>query len=172
MAKPTAPTIPNLQEPSSSWKELQSWKGFRIGTLPHLPEPTVIPFEQPIQYFKDNVVVALDYDGVVNLYLGFEEDDNHLRLLPNVELCIRLFRHVHACEVIIFTARNNAHEVVEQLYEQGIEIDVYNCKPPASIYIDDRGFRFEGIWNENIVEQVIETLRKGPHWGKDPLDWI
>lgn len=51
-------------------------------------------------------------------------------------------------------------EVKEKLDEIGlghIEVWTRPYKPPALIYIDDRGYRFEGDWNEvvNYVEELV-----------------
>jgi len=108
-------------------------------------------------------LIALDLDGVVNEYKGWNKDNGEISPLKGVARAIERFREA-GFSVCIFTARTNIHTVQRLLREQGIRITVHHEKPPAAIYVDDRGFRFEGRWDDVTVERVIRMAKEGPWW--------
>ena len=104
---------------------------------------------------KRRGTVAVDFDGVINSYAsGYTHDlpdppvDGAIEWL---EMLMDTFSRV-----VIFTARINQtwqeRAIREWLIKWGMDevkaraIDITRTKPPAMIYIDDRGFRFEGVF--------------------------
>ncbi|HUX86127.1 MAG TPA: HAD family hydrolase [Chloroflexota bacterium] len=107
--------------------------------------------------------VCVDFDGTLNTYSGWRGPDY---LYPPrtgakeflVELKARGFR------VIIFTTR--AHDGVwSWLRQYGMEQnvdEVTDVKPPAFVYVDDRGMTFRGNYQQTLKD--IETFE--PYWKK------
>lgn len=118
---------------------------------------------------SDDKIIMIDFDGVIHKYSeGFKDGTIYDIPIKNVKGAIRAFRN-KGFKVIIFTARlsekyhdldsvNNQKEMIEEWLEKhGIEVDGMTTeKLPALIYIDDRGFRFSGDWNNEKVEKVIK----------------
>jgi len=97
--------------------------------------------------------VAIDFDGVIHSYkqgwTGPVPED------PPVDGALDFihFLEKKGYEVVIFSSRAKTKEGVEGtekwLSEHGFpKLDVRHEKPEALLYIDDRGFRFTGVWDD------------------------
>ena len=69
-------------------------------------------------------------------------------------------------KVVVGSARCRYPEgfeaVKQKLVEWGIEVDrVYDCKPAAVVYIDDRAVRFNGN-PRALLAEVLEFVERGP----------
>lgn len=93
-------------------------------------------------------VVAIDYDGTL-------VEDVHPRTNGKLNSGTKEFvdwLKEQGWEIIIYTCRpsNERKALEENLESQKLKFD-YICfysKPVASLYIDDKGFRFNGSWRE------------------------
>lgn len=93
----------------------------------------------------DKVNVCVDFDGVLNNYTYYDEDDLFTPRRGALEFINRLNEKYN---VIILTSRT-VDKVESWLNEYGFKVNkVTNIKVPAICYIDDRGLKFNGDYNE------------------------
>jgi hypothetical protein len=117
--------------------------------------------------FRFNAV-CVDFDGVI---AGFADNIEEFgTVIPGAREALQQLRDT-GYKIIIHTARpsDEAHreQLAQYLQQHGIPFDEINqnsdctwpaTKPPADLYIDDRALRFEGDWQETIVE-AMQILR-------------
>ena len=110
---------------------------------------------------KMRQTVCVDFDGVMNEYTGFDEND---LCEPKPYLEEFLCKLDDNYDVVIYTCRD-IYKVQSWLYRYGLEnipVKVTNEKIPAIAYIDDRAIQFNGNFNE-----VLEKLHHfKPYWQK------
>lgn len=110
---------------------------------------------------KFRKTICVDFDGVINTYEGWNgEEELYNPRDGAAEFLGWLGEKYRVC---IYSTRS-ADSIYEWLNIHGLLSlvdDVSNSKPRAVAYIDDRGFRFNGCFNEmkNLIENEIET-----HW--------
>jgi len=111
-------------------------------------------------------IVAVDLDGTITRYQGFVSDE-HIDDPVELEV-IRLELEKMRCAgwyIIIWTTRRNEDAVRAYLAKHDIPFDEINNnsawafaegmrKIPATVYIDDRGITFNGMW-EGMADKVI-----------------
>jgi len=63
--------------------------------------------------------------------------------------------------VFIYTARGDLRPVYEFIRKSPLSnlVEITNAKPPCVMYIDDRGYRFQGDWFQTMKD-VKEILNK------------
>lgn len=100
--------------------------------------------------------IAIDFDGVLSKYTGWKGYSAPLD--PPVEGAIQAIRDYQdaGLSVAIYTSRADSSAQVirieQWLREHGLEfkrikeIQISNLKPPATVYLDDRAFQFNGIF--------------------------
>jgi hypothetical protein len=96
-------------------------------------------------------VIAIDFDGTIR-------DWETSKPFPHVKDSINLFRE-RGYKVLVYSA-NDPDWVERWLYDYDIRFDSIwrsSGKPVASIYIDDRGFRFTGDWDLD-THDILEIL--------------
>lgn len=107
--------------------------------------------------------ICVDFDGVLNTYKGWNGTDNLYQPRNGVhEFLCKLNKEY---QVIIFTTRNEGR-VWRWLFEYGLTDyieDVTSHKIGAIAYIDDRGIRFNGDYNETLKE--LKNFQT--HWEKE-----
>ena len=90
--------------------------------------------------------VAIDYDGTLVEDIHPATNGSAMFGAPTVTHLLRR----DGWEILIFTCRpsHQRKEIEENLKMRGIVFDhiSFYGKPVASLYIDDKGFRFEGDW--------------------------
>ena len=107
-------------------------------------------------------LICVDFDGVLNDYQGYDEDDlGNPR--PGAELFLKKLSYRY--RVIILSARRYS-SIIKWLVAHDLwkyVVNVTSYKPPAVAYIDDRAIQFNGDYDD-----VLDQL-KGfkPHWQKD-----
>lgn len=96
----------------------------------------------------DKVNVCVDFDGVLNNYTYYDEDD----LFTPREGALEFINFLNEkYNVIILTSRQK-DKVESWLNEYGFKVNkVTNVKVPAICYIDDRGLKFNGDYSEMLV---------------------
>ena len=103
--------------------------------------------------------IALDFDGVLNNYKGYDGDNLGTPRQGAKEFLQTLSKN-H--KVIILTARNFA-KVLNWLQEYDLSkyvYDVTNIKQPATEYIDDRAIPFNGDYEDTLAK--LEYFE--PYW--------
>lgn len=114
--------------------------------------------------------ICFDFDGVIHQYTsGWLEADN----IPDgpvdgIHRIIAMLRS-QGYKVVVASARCRYPEgmaaVKKKLAEWGIVVDeVYDVKPAAVVYVDDRAVRFDGCVSA-LWDDIQEFLRMGP-WNK------
>ncbi len=104
--------------------------------------------------------VAVDFDGVLNLYNGWQGEDELFQPRENAQQFLALLAADY--EVIIHSTRSPT-KIRRWLDEHGLAgyvADVTSVKPPAVAYVDDRAVRFEGDFGDVLVE--LSTFK--PYW--------
>lgn len=115
--------------------------------------------------------IMIDFDMVIHKYShGWNEGIIEDPPINGVKEVIQKFRN-DGYEVIILTSRLcsefqdasfQKNQIEEWLRNYGIEVDgITEKKFPAEIYIDDRGYRFNGQWNKNTVDEIYQILNSG-----------
>ena len=94
--------------------------------------------------------ICVDFDGVLNNYQYYDEDDLYDPYPGAKEFLEKLKESYY---VIIFTARDSG-KVEEWLQKYGMPYnEVTNIKQPAEAYVDDRAICFEGSY-EAILNKL------------------
>ena len=119
--------------------------------------------------------ICIDFDGVIHSYIsGWQGAD----VIPDppVEGAIEaLYLYNHYFHVAIYSSRSGQEGGIQamrayidkhdnQNYDYRIvdKLQFPETKPPAMIYIDDRGFRFEGVFpSVEELEDLFTTWNKG-----------
>lgn len=109
-----------------------------------------------------NGIIALDFDGVLHSYTSGWTGPVPIDppLLNAQAFCKELIRR--GFEVVVFTTRAETlvglNGTVTWLGKHKFpSMRVMNKKPAAKLYVDDRGFRFEGVFHT-----VLEFLDANP----------
>lgn len=112
--------------------------------------------------------LILDFDGVLHSYSsGWQGADT----IPDppvpgaIEFCEEAVKHL---QVLVLSTRcsqpGGTEAILEWLEENGfppgMAVSLEGKKPPAILTIDDRAFRFEGIWPS------IEEIKAFKPWNK------
>lgn len=103
--------------------------------------------------------ICVDFDGVLNNYDHYDENDLSTPRQGAKEFLETLSKN-H--KVVILTARNFA-KVLNWLQEYDLSkyvYDVTNIKPPAMAYIDDRAIPFNGDYEGTLAK--LEYFE--PYW--------
>lgn len=110
------------------------------------------------------MTVCLDFDGVIHSYLSGWKGEAEIPDPPveGAKRAIRILRMDY--EVKVFSTRCRTPEGLEAvkkwLKANDIEVDeVCDHKPPAIVYVDDRGVQFRGDWM-----RTVEEVRGFRHW--------
>ena len=112
--------------------------------------------------------VALDFDGVLNTYDGWNGE--HDLFYPRQGVGLFLAKLDEKYDVIIFTLRK-PHLVWSWLIEYRLAeyiTDVTNVKPKAFVYVDDRACKFEGDYDETL--NIIDTFTT--HWEPNSVEFV
>ena len=103
--------------------------------------------------------ISVDFDGVLNNYKGYD-GDNLGTIRPGAREFLQKLSEDYT--VLIHTARRYTL-VVEWVTDNNLWEyvgDVSSIKQPSIAYIDDRGIRFNGDYDE-VLEQ-LENFK--PYW--------
>jgi hypothetical protein len=114
--------------------------------------------------------ICVDFDGVLNAYTGWRGPDTFEGAIPGAIEWLKAM--LPAYKVVILTTRGSYPDspiwVRRWLIDQGLSVEEaasvrVTCeKPPALIYLDDRGVRFTGSNYPSVTD--IRGLR--PWWRK------
>ena len=104
--------------------------------------------------------MLIDLDGVLNNYNKYTNDIPEIK--KGAEEFIKSLYNPDEYELVLFTTRNKLqalHWLIENNLDKYFK-DVTNVKIPAYLHIDDRAIRFNGDFNEALVE--ISNFK--PYW--------
>jgi len=112
--------------------------------------------------------ICLDFDGVVHSYVSGWKGASIVPdpPVPTTKRSIELLRMDY--EVKIYSSRcgqeGGKEAIVRWLSKYNIVVDeVCDHKPPAIVYVDDRGLQFNGDWM-----QTIDAIHNFKHWIRKP----
>ena len=111
--------------------------------------------------YKPNIV--LDFDGVLNQYQGWKGENQLYTPRQGTRQFLEQLNKDY--NIIILSARSPT-KIQTWLENHNLDqyiTEVTNIKPPAVIYIDDRGLKFEGNYQETLEQ--IRTFQT--HWEKN-----
>lgn len=110
---------------------------------------------------KFKKTIAIDFDGVLNQYKGYDPKNLYEmrsgarefleELNKNYEIKIYSSREPHSIRIWL------KHNQLEHLIK-----DISKDKPPAIAYIDDRAIRFNGDYTE-----ILEKVEEKTYWEKE-----
>ena len=103
--------------------------------------------------------IAIDLDGTLAEYSGWMGEDIIGDPKPGAAAACKTF-HNQGLEIIIFSVRARTlagyRSIKKWLEEHEFCYDmISHVKYPAMLYIDDRGLRFTGSWNNTALEALV-----------------
>lgn len=106
--------------------------------------------------------IALDFDGVLNTYTGWDGPNNLFTPRENAKEFLQELRG-NGYEVVIYSTREpkailkwlREHDLIDLIHHVTTE------KPMAIAYIDDRAIRFDGRFDGDLLQQVLHFKA---HW--------
>lgn len=120
--------------------------------------------------YDRDLTIALDFDGVLHEYKQREENfpTPGGRPVPGAKDAVAWMGQRYS--LVIFSARANEPGGVEAIEKwlahwEFPAIPVSLEKPEAEIYVDDRGYRFEGNFS-SLLAYLMENPKPG-RWGRD-----
>jgi len=121
--------------------------------------------ENAMKAGKWKPMIVLDFDGVIHRYRqGWQGGEIYDEPMPGIESVLQEWSE--RFKLVILTTRdpNVPGGVWDWLKKYELHRffgpgDVTNKKPPAMVYVDDRGYRFEGKWTTRVMVE-IERLAK------------
>ena len=121
------------------------------------------------------MLIAVDFDGVISHYKGFQGRRNFEPPVAGVAQALATFQN-HGHKILINTTRLDLDAVEQYLIAWGIPYDYLNDSPKnrehklhpakqmADVYIDDRSICFQGSWDEEFIQRVLSFK---PWWKKE-----
>lgn len=99
--------------------------------------------------------ICLDFDGVLHAYSrGWVDGSVYDEPMPGAVAAAKKLSERHW--LVVQTTRENLDEVRAWLERYGFPLmEVTNRKPPAVLYIDDRGLRFES-WEQVLSDRTAK----------------
>lgn len=109
---------------------------------------------------KFKKTVAVDFDGVLNNYEGYDPKDLKTPREGAKEFLETLYEKY---TIIIYSTRDstNIRHWLRKYHLDKYIREVTNKKPPAIAYIDDRAIRFNGNY-----ESLLDNFTEKAYWQK------
>lgn len=109
---------------------------------------------------KQKRTIALDFDGVIHAYDGWKNGKISGPIDGARDAVVELIRRGQ--EVVIFSTRDPAM-IQAWLAVHGFpqNLKITNVKEPFYVMVDDRAFRFNGQWTNDVVRDI---LKFEPYW--------
>lgn len=109
--------------------------------------------------------ICFDFDGVIHSYTSGWKGETVCED-PPVEGIKELMESLaNDYQVVVFSSRCSTEEgyqtVMDYLAKYSIPGEVWKRKPPAKMYIDDRGIQFHGD-----CQRLYEDIKNFEHWIK------
>jgi hypothetical protein len=101
--------------------------------------------------------ICLDFDGVIHSYVSGWKGASNIPDLPVVGTKEAIEKLRETWKVVVYSSRSSQEGGLEAMKEwfkeHDIEVDdLCAHKPPAFVYVDDRGVTFKGCWNTLISD--------------------
>ena len=102
--------------------------------------------------------IVFDFDGVIHKYSkGWQDGSIYDEPVEGIREVIDYLRQKY--EVVIVSTRskelNSREEMLKWLNKYNIIVDqILVSKPPAMIYIDDRGYKFDGTKLDSLIYDI------------------
>ena len=118
---------------------------------------------------KHKPVIAVDFDGVIADYHGWYGEEHFGEPISGAQRGLKSLV-LKGWFIAIWTTRRKVGLIAHWLREHDIPFDSINevphrdyaCKKiSADIYLDDRGLRFNGVWNQELLNQIVNFRT---HW--------
>ena len=121
----------------------------------------------------DKPTMCIDFDGVIHSYTSGWKGLTNITDPPVDGAIAALYVYIKYFNVAIYSSRSGQEGGIEAMQEwlrkQDYAIVDYvlwpRNKPPASVYLDDRGLRFEGVWPS--IEEIEKACTP---WYKERHD--
>lgn len=108
--------------------------------------------EQPTTKLVYKPTIALDFDGVLHEYTGWNGGKLNGPLPGALEAVYKLLEN--GFDLKIFSTRNK-DDIDKWLLQYGFPgIQVCKEKPLSIVLIDDRAVTFNGIWSEDFIDSI------------------
>ncbi len=117
-------------------------------------------------------IIALDFDGVIHDYKGWTGPMPTGEPVPGALETVRWLKQT-GYELFILSARVEHPMgkacIEEWMHDHGFpQIEVTIEKKHADLYVDDRGFRFEGPQSWQALRDFLAINPKPGRWGENP----
>lgn len=109
--------------------------------------------------FKGKPIIALDFDGVIHQYSGWNGGKLN-EPIPGAKEAIVLFVNAGFRVVVFSTRDENMIKPWLQLNDFP-ELEVCSEKPPAVVMLDDRALTFDGVWTPELIARLASFK---PYW--------
>lgn len=119
----------------------------------------------PTRYTPEKEIkktIALDFDGVFNMYVGWAGEDNLYESRSGLEEFLIELHDMGYTSIYIMSCRCPV-KISEWIKEKGLDKyikKVTQDKIPADVYLDDRGINFNGNFQDALA--AIRNFK--PHW--------
>jgi hypothetical protein len=119
------------------------------------------------------MIIAVDFDGVIANYDEWKGRGIFGKPVEGVAVGL-IYLRANGHKIMVYTCRSEIDDVEKYLKVHEIPYDFINhcpendknnlhpAKQYADVYIDDRGIRFEGKWDNDFLNAVINFKP----WGK------
>ncbi len=109
-----------------------------------------------------NKTLCLDFDGVINSYVSGWKGETEIPDPPVDGAAEAIERLRVTYGIVVYSTRSRTPAgkaaILAYLDKYGIRVDdVPDHKPPAVVYLDDRGVQFKGDWKQAILD--IENFK-------------
>lgn len=107
-------------------------------------------------------IVCIDVDNTINKYPGWRNEGYDVvdgEPIPGAKEAIKQLRN-GGCIVLVHSTRcgysGGTVAITEYLNRYNIRVDgICSNKPPADVYIDDKGMTFDGVWDADFVNAIM-----------------
>jgi adenylylsulfate kinase len=111
------------------------------------------------------MIIAVDFDGVIAEYDGWKGRGIFGKPVEGVAVGL-IYLRANGHKIMVYTCRSEIDDVEKYLKVHEIPYDFINhcpendknnlhpAKQYADVYIDDRGIRFEGKWDNDFLNAV------------------
>jgi len=114
---------------------------------------------------KNSRIVAIDFDGTIAAYVCDKKGYPFGKPMKGVKSALQKLKK-NNCIIIIHSCRNENEDIKKYLEEHSLAYDYINYnpindkdwhsqKPLADIYIDDKGLTFNGKWDNDFIDTIM-----------------
>lgn len=111
--------------------------------------------------------IVFDFDGVIHRYSeGWKDGSIYDIPTPGIKAVIDKLRKDYKVVVVSTRCRTEEGRIAVRnwLFKNFIQVDdILDIKPPAIIYIDDRGLKFDG----NHLDTLIDDIKNFKTWQEE-----